>query len=79
MSPEGLAAHLVDSMDLHMQEEFANITAEANVYRQGHLRVAEDLIKSEDHVDMLFTPRGRRTWQVPAPKRLSQPEKLILS
>ena len=79
MSPEGLAAHLVDSMDLHMQEEFANITAEANVYRQGHLRVAEDLIKSEDHVDMLFTPRGRRTWQVPAPKRPSQPEKLILS
>ena len=66
-------------MDQHTQEEFANITAEANIYRQGHLRVAVDLIKSKDHVDMLFTPRGRRTWQIPAPKRPSQPEKLILS
>jgi hypothetical protein len=75
-SPEGVAAHLVDNMDQHTQEEFANITAEANFYRQGHLRVAEDLIKSQDHVDMLFTPQGRRTWQVPAPKRPSQPEKL---
>ena len=81
-SPEYLAAILVDNMDQHTQEEFASIAAEANVYRQGHLKVAEELIKSQDHVDMLFTAQGKRAsrWQVPAaPKRPSQPERLILS
>ena len=79
MSPQRFAAHFVDTMDRHTQDEFAKVTAEGNVYRQGHLRVAADLIKSKGHVDMLFTPRGRSTWQVPAPKRPSQPENLILS
>ena len=81
-SPEYLAAILVDNMDQHTQDEFASIAAEANVYRQGHLKVAEELIKSQDHVDMLFTAQGKRAsrWQVPAaPKRPSQPERLILS
>ena len=81
-SPEYVAAIFVDNMDQHTQEEFASIAAEANVYRQGHLKVAEELIKSQDHVDMLFTAQGKRAsrWQVPAaPKRPSQPERLILS
>ena len=80
-SPEILAEIFVANMDQHTQEEFAGIAAEANVYRPGHLKVAEELIKSQDHADMLFTAQGKRAsrWHVPAPKRPSQPERLILS
>ena len=75
-SPEGLAALFVDGMDQDVQEEFAQIAAKAKVYRPGHLKVAEGMIKS--HVDMLFTSRGKATWQVQAQPRPA-PEKLILS
>ena len=80
-SPEILAEIFMANMDQHTQEEFAGIAAEANVYRPGHLKVAEELIKSQDHADMLFTAQGKRAsrWHVPAPKRPSQPERLILS
>jgi hypothetical protein len=82
-SSEGVAAHFVDNMNQDTQEEFANITATAKVYRPGHLKVAEDLIKSPGHAEMLFTPRGKRMWKVegrvPTTQRPSQPEKLILS
>ena len=75
-SPEGVAARFVDGMDQDTQEEFARIAAEAMPYRPGHLKVAEGMIKS--HVEMLFTSRGKATWQVPAQPRPA-PEKLILS
>ena len=80
-SPEIVAGIFMANMDQHTQEEFAGIAAEANVYRPGHLKVAEELIKSQDHADMLFTAQGKRAsrWHVPAPKRPSQPERLILS
>ena len=75
-SPEGVAALFVDGMDQNTQEEFAQIAAKAKVYRPGHLKVAEGMIKS--HVEMLFTSRGKATWQVPAQLRPA-PETLILS
>ncbi len=75
-SPEGLAALFVDGMDQDVQEEFTQIAAKAKVYRPAHLKVAEGMIES--HVDMLFTSRGKATWQVLAQPRPA-PEKLILS
>ena len=64
---EGLAVLLVNTMDQGVADKFAQVAADAKKFKRGHIQVAAGMIKS--HVEQLFTPECRATWQIPSTTR----------